>query len=468
MRGDELLDILEHIDPALIENADRKPKSNWLRWTALAAGLALIIGLCTYPFHPPVDPEPPVITTAPVEDPSKLPLSDFTLSPAQLSGMQNCGTATNYISIGGQSEMRDFGFDIAIVVEARVAQILPDVYLDPTYNSTYHILRMETLDVINGKNVPDTFFLKLPTAFSPELDRFDSLILSIRQTGIENYMMVNQTSHAVTPFSLMFEIYNLHRYWSVPVVAFTDGVMDPSLWELENWDIGKWVIKRIMTNTLDYTFFPATKGSTPADAKARILDEIAKYEPLRDITVRTTADFPTDPMFDFVVPYRNGVFSHSLYMGALYYNRLINGFKTTERIEMRNGIATYEGEPFTQEDLAAMPDIGILVEQLNADPPSPPHMEIDEDQNIRLTHWGITGKYAKVNGKVYGIVKVSWQYLQQETMGPSYSYYDALYYLVSTDGSYRNVDAEDLQTILWEDPLINDPEYGVPIENPMV
>lgn len=46
MRGEELLDVLEHIDPVLIEEADRKPKFPWLRWTAVAACLALVIGIC--------------------------------------------------------------------------------------------------------------------------------------------------------------------------------------------------------------------------------------------------------------------------------------------------------------------------------------------------------------------------------------------------------------------------------------
>jgi hypothetical protein len=45
MRGDELLDILEYVDPSLIEEADQKPKANWLRWTAVAACVALVIGI---------------------------------------------------------------------------------------------------------------------------------------------------------------------------------------------------------------------------------------------------------------------------------------------------------------------------------------------------------------------------------------------------------------------------------------
>ena len=57
MRGDELLDVLEHIDPILIEEADRKPKSPWLRYTAVAACLALVIGLCGFWLMPRSSPQ---------------------------------------------------------------------------------------------------------------------------------------------------------------------------------------------------------------------------------------------------------------------------------------------------------------------------------------------------------------------------------------------------------------------------
>lgn len=55
MRGNELLDTLENINPALIERAGSKPRRPWLRWTAAAACLALVVGLCAL-FLPGKDP----------------------------------------------------------------------------------------------------------------------------------------------------------------------------------------------------------------------------------------------------------------------------------------------------------------------------------------------------------------------------------------------------------------------------
>lgn len=82
MRGDELLDVLENINPTLIERASRKPKRPWLRWTAAAACLLMLVGLCALflpgnlrPLNPPSNPSAPVLngpTTIP-NDPTQPP-----------------------------------------------------------------------------------------------------------------------------------------------------------------------------------------------------------------------------------------------------------------------------------------------------------------------------------------------------------------------------------------------------------
>ena len=48
MRGHDLLEIIENLNPAYIENASRKPKSrkpSWQKWGAIAACLVLILSL---------------------------------------------------------------------------------------------------------------------------------------------------------------------------------------------------------------------------------------------------------------------------------------------------------------------------------------------------------------------------------------------------------------------------------------
>ena len=129
----------------------------------------------------------------------------------------------------------------------------------------------------------------------------------------------------------------------------------------------------------------------------------------------------------------------------------------TEDAVIRNG------EAFTGEDLAALPDLGGLMATLNLDGMTPPHMDYYEQMDVRLWRNGATGKYMKVDGQVYGIVKVTWQFLANGVYDVTCSYYDALYYLVSADGSYRTAERAELERLVGEDPLILDPEYGVAV-----
>ena len=187
MRGEELLDILEQIDPALIRDADRKPRLPWLRWTAIAACLALLVGVGAL-FLPRLEPVP-ARTPLPMVD-----LVNHTVNPEKLTGVQILGSPVSGDSgsTGGVQHVPPrFQFAIHMVVEARVAEILPDEYTDALSRYPYRILRMETLEAVSGRNSPREFYLRLPWWMSPELDRFDTLLLSIKQVALENYMLVN-------------------------------------------------------------------------------------------------------------------------------------------------------------------------------------------------------------------------------------------------------------------------------------
>ena len=120
MRGNELLDTLENIHPSLIERASRRPKRPWLRWTAAAACLALVIGLCTLFLpgkSPAIGPSPiPTVLDAPIT-PSKpnknaLPVKYVIYASYSLGendGFTNTDISTDNISFGSFSE-RDFSY----------------------------------------------------------------------------------------------------------------------------------------------------------------------------------------------------------------------------------------------------------------------------------------------------------------------------------------------------------------------
>lgn len=453
MRGDELLDVLEYIDPALIERAERRPKKIWLRWTAVAACLAVVIGVCAY-FFPTPGQDPTTGTPTPM-----ISLTDHTVCPERLTGVQVLGSpvsGSSQSNSGTQGEPPSFMFCTNIVVEARVVEILPEVYVDALTNYQYHILRLETLDVVNGKNVPQEFYLRLYAWLSPALDQFDSLILSIEQVGIENYLMVNSTTRTMEAFSLLFQVYNYYRPHYGSVIAFSDGRLDVSLWELERWGIGEYYLQKILEGD-SWMHFPASEGSTPENAKENILKWVENNEIVKNRKVETQADFPEHTVFDYVEPFANGVFAHRYYGTAVRYIRLINGFCTTERILLKNGEVIPEGEAFTKEELSAVPDLGSMIENLNLDALEQPHEEYYEGRDVRLWQQGATGMYAKVDGQLYGIVKVTWHYLQNGFYDGELSYYDALYYLVSADGSYRTASYEELTTLIGDNEFLVKP-----------
>lgn len=455
MRGDELLDVLERIDPDLIEKAARKPKVPWLRWTAMAACLALIVGLCVH-FFSTARQQTPVNTPMPM-----ISLIDHTICPESLTGAQIIGSPVSGSdkSFGGtQGCPPIFSFDLNLMVEAKVIEVLPDAYTDPTTRWQFHIIRFETLEVMAGKNFPKEFYLRLSLEMSTELDQFDSLILSLRQVGIEDYILLNQTTRTMEAFSLVFEMDSC-RHWShfSTAMAFDDGVLDPSLWELEKWEPSSYYVEKILAGD-PYINFPAKEGSTVEDVKNYIYAKKQQSQQLQNLTVQTQADFSKNAAFDYVKPFVNGVFIQSqLVDGGVTYMRIINGFHTTERIALKGGSATYEGEAFTKEDLSALPDLGGMIETLDLESLEQPYGQYYNGLDVRLWNMGATGMYAKVDGQVYGIVKVTWHYLKNGVYDTTISYYDALYYLINADGSYCTASWEELQYLIGNNDFLVQP-----------
>lgn len=111
-----------------------------------------------------------------------------------------------------------------------------------------------------------------------------------------------------------------------------------------------------------------------------------------------------------------------------------------------------------------MPDLSALLAKLDLDTMTPPHTTVQED--FTLHNCGAEGQYIKVDGTVYGIVKVSWYYLQP-IENYSVGYYDALFYLVQADGTYREATRIELEAALGRDLFESDPKYGVGMELPL-
>lgn len=470
MRGDELLDILEHIDPDLIEAAHRKPKNHWLRWTAVAACFALLITLAALPRRPANSPGPTVVTTTPTGEPTvpttpdsptdRVPLANYANEPEKLTGLQIIGNPSNNVSNPG-SGIRD-EFSPYLVVEARVTQVLPDLYCHPIYGTKYRILKLEILDVINGQFMPDSIYLRLNPSFSTDLGRFDSLIITMEQVGINNIILKNADQNTMESFLTLFEPY-YKSSTRLAVVAFTNGVMDASLWNLDGWELPSYRKDDILSSE-GYAKYPAKIGSTVEETKDAIGALISQKQGLSSLKVRTQDILPEDPVFDYVAPFQNGVFTYTYYSRtSIRYTRLINGFESSECICVTDNGVTYEGEAFTEEDLSKMPDLSFLLERLDLETLTPPHME--SIQGLTRSHLGAKGQYVKMNGQIYGIVKVNWEFNNWEDR---IAYYDALFYLVHTDGSYHQATRSEMESIIGVDLFESDVPYAKGILIPQI
>jgi hypothetical protein len=353
-----------------------------------------------------------------------------------------------------------------MVVHAKVIEVLPGVYKDTLTNRCYHILKLETLEAIYVKNMPEEFYLRLSTDYSTDLKKFTSLVLSIQQVGIENYLLNNWDQAQIQAFSLLFELTGSSAgpfYDSYgDLIAFTDGVWDKRLYKMEGWELSDYYIERLPTD------YPVRDGyTTIEDCKSRILQRISKQNSTPK-KVYTAADIATgaaqEELLAWVAPFKNGVYAQKFNKsGSVEYTRLINNFPTNETIYIGQDGAYRQSEHFTQDDLDSIPHLGLFMLDMvfKIVTMDSPHADYYKNKPVSLKSFWAEGKYYKVKGQVYGLVKVCWEYWTNDTVHytDSGAFYDTLYYLFSADGSYIIAERDEIAALLGDDFL--ESEYDV-------
>ncbi|MBQ7325743.1 MAG: hypothetical protein IJW98_08370 [Clostridia bacterium] len=389
-----------------------------------------------------------------------LPLLTTPHHSGELSGKQYVSLLEGSSLSTDEAEYPDpvIAYREAYVITARVIEVLPDVYSRTPYAAPDKILRLQVLDVLNGANMPEEIYFLFPAEYMIDFSPYSEIVFAMQQLGIENFLLYNQTDRCVESFSLLFD------FWTHPIhtpngamIPFTDGTPDLRLWENENWRYGAENALEVLKT------YTGKTDCTPEEFKAGIRAQ-TRYP---DCPVRTQASFDFDAartVFAYVEPYINGTFmqeeSDPGDPPLISYIRLINGFRTEERIVM-NGekqTVTDSGVRYTAEDLQSVPDIGALIEILEQKNLTPPHLDTD---GLEMRGGQITGWYRKVNGKVYGIVKAEWLFFEPRQR----QYYrDDLYFLATPDGTYRKVSREELRSVIGEDHYIDTYPHGSRVE----
>lgn len=448
MTGDEILDAMEHIDPDLIEAADVPVQKRRKPYWVAAVAAVLILAISALSLLHQLTPRQPTLPT--------LSLFHHIVNPEKVTGISHIGTPSNSSNSNGPNFNRVTDhFYIGIILEAKVVEILPDIYRDPNGRVQYHLLILETVDVIRGENIPQKFFMRIPAYMSPELNQFDSLIVSLHQLGIENYILRNESSSQYEAFSLLFELFS-----DFSIVPFRNGVWDPSLWEMDGWYFSNNL--QYLLNGEEWSLYPAKKGTTIAQCKKNIKNLVAETSMLYEYKVYTQADIGQDTVFAYVAPFENGVFLQEYYFtreGSLRYIRTINGIMTNEVIYVSKDSAVYEGECFTHEDLSNVPNLAEYLDALKdtLNTMSSPHADFYKDKQVELKNTWASAKYFKSNGQVYSIIKICWQYDTTDTTDQSSYYRDTQYFLLSYDGSCREMEREEMLQIIGSETFTEAP-----------
>lgn len=466
MKQTEWNEGLNHIDPALVQEYveqkekltnKRKRKSIWLRASALAACLSLILGaVMVAPLLKDDEPIPPAVSTM--------------VSGSKITGKQYLfydGYPTNVDT--GLADMVFPGFLIRTVIEAKVIEVLPDTYyMAESYHTPFHVAKLQVINQIHGKGLPEEIYFCYSYYDTTIFEGYDRFIFSLAQVGIENYLLINQSQGRVDYFPNMFET----PFGSDPgfgsVIAFNEGTVDERFWEKANRYYSDW-ISHYLDNPHEHGY-PASRDSTIDEVKANIIQCLEMGLGYRSGVDYVTAEdlFVSDEAKRFqayLKPSESNLFAHILYPAqdppTAYYRRIVNGFPTNESYYFDGSTFNEENNAwnrfasFTAEDLAQIPDIGEAMANLDLSKLKPPHTKITRDMEFNYSK--AEGFYRKVDDKIYGIIRIRWLYsspIDEDQM----SYYegrgyvaDDCYYLYDSEGNGSIVEREELRAIIGND-----------------
>lgn len=470
---------LDHIDSALVEQyvqqketltQKKKKRSFWLRAGALAACFVLILSAVVVgavlkgdkPHHTP-------IIFAPI------------VSPESLTGTSSEFVVGSSLSSGGASgEPPAFAFDsMGFVTKAKVVNNNPDVYykLDTSSErkaTTYRLIQMECIQAIHG-DVPQYFLYLIPERLYVDMSVYDSLLISMRQLGAEYYVLKNSTKNQMEAFELLIFADMQDHPDLGNIIAFTDSKFDESLWQTKSWRYG-YQFGSFYLGSPEHSRHVVKRGASEKDTIANIKKQIKEDQERLGERYKTPAcvnlNFSSQQAkeaIEFVKPFESGVFSQVLqpYNPTVTFRRFINGCQTEETITINLDTeeVVYSDVRYTDEDMANIENISFhlsnLAQEYATTTPTPPHTDPEEKKLLCLN---LYAWYAKVDGKLYGVIKTAWRY--QKADNGLIQYYDDSYILYDMeDSSAKNISRDDLVKIVGTRNVYMG-KYGVEIDVP--
>lgn len=398
MNQEDLFQAIGSVDDSVLHKAERKNHYHWKQLAAVAACFLILISGILH-FLPAKSSNEHKIY------PGSIPW--ITDDPVQTISRQNgIGMIMYYASW-------EFRFCWQISVEVQVKEVLPDIYVRPngsTKAAQYRILLLEVKETIAGQNVPSEIYYMLPASMCSDLGRYDTLIMAMELYEIEDCVMINATQKRVESFQWLFYSGSYGPDWG-GVLAFTDGKLDTSLWELEGWGENPYGYKTCFSNDN----YPAKENSSVKQVKKAIRDILHEHRDddwcmANELKVQRKKDIYLSPEEQEVVAYMEGKTFRQLWVNTRHdndgwYKRIINGLPTNECIFLsaKKYPVKYSDARFTDADLQNLPP---LVELLTNAPTMQPPAG-NEGKDCRYS--GASGEYYKSGDEVFGILRVYWR-----------------------------------------------------------
>ena len=474
MKKKEWNEGLNYLDPDLIEKhieqkerlrkKKQQSKGIWLRIGAIAACFLLIASaVIVVPMLRDSGDNP--IINPPNND---VPSISTIISGNKITGKQELIYGDPSSVSEGEAIIMAPGFYINTVIQANVIEVLPDYYYTPDLSTRYLVAKLSVVESIRGSGLPTEILMRFPFYSSDIFDGYDTFILSLKQVGVENYMMINDTKHEVTYFPHMFEVEMITDLGYGSVIAFKDGKVDTSFFDKANhFGMGDYITKALQDPSL--YLYPVSFDTTLDKAKSNIKELAQKSSDESMFVSNKPYDYITvDDIFvsdegkqikSYLEPSELSVFMQEIYPRedriVATYTRVVNGFVTEETITINgytdeNGNVSQSDIRYNETDLAQIPNIGEVLASMDLSELKPSHIEIVDGMNFKYS--SAMGVYRKVEDKVYGIVRIIWYYTHPEISNGYIM--DDCYYLYDQAGNGSIVERDELKELIGNDYII--------------
>ncbi|MBQ7365034.1 MAG: hypothetical protein IJW46_05505 [Clostridia bacterium] len=354
------------------------------------------------------------------------------------------------------------GFHAQTVVEAEVIEILDSLYTTHASGTPYYVAKLRILSSLRGDRIPEEIYFRFRASYSKDVFAgCDSLILSLAQIGVENYLLLDLTEQKSAYFPHMFCVSTVDELGYGSVIAFTDGKVNADFFDRVDITEGE-ITLTTLTENPEGSGYPASRTDTVEKVKERLAVLFTQDAPLYEGARELTHDYiERDTLFAFdaaktalsaVSPSDNTTFAHELSLNpvgaTLTYTRLINGFPTEEIITLDSTEQTvsHPQTRYDTTDLAEVPNLSAVLEQLTIEALTPPHTTVPYTKG----YFSVSGCYRKAGDTVYGIIRMHWTLRAVDSDYQGVLFDDAYYLYTAGTSDGMSLDREEIRHLFSE------------------